>query len=652
MPLTTSSTNGRASDHARASRPVSAPVSTRPARGGGPGAGDTEASRRQARSVAKQQQAAERIAAATAEISAQNAEAAEASRQLTEAMQQISAGAEQASGATQQSLAAMNQVEEQVGRQETTTRQVAELSQALQGLLQETRNGINMLLANVDNASTRQSASVGTISELEKQADEIGEIVKTVAHIADQTNLLALNAAIEAARARQHGKGFAVVADEVRTLAETSERSARQIRDLIDEVRESVTVIASGVQSSAETARGEVEKGKTITDQLETIRADMGSIMAGATEMAGAAVQAQAATGSAKARSEEIAAAAEQQSAACEQSLQTVNQQTGALRQSEQAAEALAEVSETLRSSTDITKSAEDVASTAEELSAAVEEINRAAAQINTAISEINSGARTAAEKAQQTSEAVTTIEQGAQLSATRGAAAVERADAILELLGANKVSVDSMIQAIGQAARDGIENVRKVSELEQISRRIDKIVDAIANVSIQTNMLAVNGSVESARAGEFGKGFAVVSTDIRNLARDSADNADRIKDLVKSVQDRIVEVRGDLEETSRQALAEVEAAKVTTERLSEIERDMQQVRAGNDEVRESAQSIAGTLGEVKSGLEQIATAANQAEQLAGQASTAAREQAQGAEELAAAVEEIAALADELQNAG
>jgi methyl-accepting chemotaxis protein len=70
-----------------------------------------------------------------------------------------------------------------------------------------------------------------TITELEKQADEIGEIVKTVAHIADQTNLLALNAAIEAARARQHGKGFAVVADEVRTLAETSERSARQIRD-------------------------------------------------------------------------------------------------------------------------------------------------------------------------------------------------------------------------------------------------------------------------------------------------------------------------------------------------------------------------------------------------------------------------------------
>jgi methyl-accepting chemotaxis protein len=220
----------------------------------------------------------------------------------------------------------------------------------------------------------------------------------------------------------------------------------------------------------------------------------------------------------------------------------------------------------------------------------------------------------------------------------------------MLALLVSNKEAVDAMITAIGAAAQAGAENVRRVGELEQISRRIDKIVDAIANVSIQTNMLAVNGSVESARAGEFGKGFAVVSTDIRNLARDSAENADRIKDLVKAVQDRIVEVRFDLEETSRLALAEVETAKATSGRLVEMERNMRQVRAGNTEVRERANVIATALAEVKTGIDQIAAAANESDQLAGQASTAAREQAQGAAQLAQAVEEIAALADELQN--
>jgi methyl-accepting chemotaxis protein len=643
MPLT-STAAGRSADTSRA-RP-SAAARARPARGG-----DSDANRRQARWVAKQQQAAERIATATAEISAQNAEAAEVSRQLSELMQQIAAGAEEASGATRRSLAAMNQIEERAGRQEQGTRQVAELSQALQALLNETRNGISNLLGNVESASARQTTSVVTITELEKQADEIGEIVKTVAHIADQTDLLALNAAIEVARARQHGKGFAVVADEVRTLADTGERSARQIRDLIGEVRTSVTEIAGAVRTSAETARGEVEKGKAITSRLETIRADMGTIMTGASEMAAAAEQSKRSAASGRQRSEEIAAAAERQSAACEESLRTVARQTVALRQSEQAAEALAEVSETLRSSTGIAENADEVTSAAEELSAAVEQINRAATQINVAINEISAGARAAAEKGRQTAELVSRIEQGAQLSANRGGYAVERADVILDLLGTSKQAVGSLIEAIGQAARADTENFRKVSELWQISRRIDKIVDAIVNVSIQTNMLAVNGSVESARAGEFGKGFAVVSTDIRKLARDSADNADRIRDLVRALQDRIVEVRAGLEETSRRSLAEVESAKATTARLEEIERDMRKVRGGNDEIRESAVQTVGVLAEVKTGLEQIASSAHQAGQLAAQLSTAAKEQAQGAEELAAAVEEIAALADELQNA-
>jgi methyl-accepting chemotaxis protein len=217
-------------------------------------------------------------------------------------------------------------------------------------------------------------------------------------------------------------------------------------------------------------------------------------------------------------------------------------------------------------------------------------------------------------------------------------------------LLAANKAVVDEMIAAIGAAATQSGESVRQVVELDMISRRIDKIVDAISNVAIQTNMLAVNGSVESARAGEFGKGFAVVSTDIRNLARDSAENAERIKDLVKEVQDRIAEVKVDLEETSRQASDEVERAKQMTARIDEIADGMREVKTGGESVLEASRAIAISTGEAKKGLDQIATASNQADQLSISAVAAAKQQQQGSEELAAAIEEISALADELQN--
>jgi methyl-accepting chemotaxis protein len=163
--------------------------------------------------------------------------------------------------------------------------------------------------------------------------------------------------------------------------------------------------------------------------------------------------------------------------------------------------------------------------------------------------------------------------------------------------------------------------------------------------------MLAVNGSIEAARAGEFGKGFVVVATDIRNLAHDSAENADRIKDMVKGVQDQIGIVARDLDEIVSTAMAEVEKAKATTINLVTIETDIAAVEAGCAEILTASNEIAAAIGQVKKGVEQIAGAAQEADKAAAEAASASKQQSQGAEELSAAIEEIASLADELQSA-
>jgi len=222
---------------------------------------------------------------------------------------------------------------------------------------------------------------------------------------------------------------------------------------------------------------------------------------------------------------------------------------------------------------------------------------------------------------------------------------------AIRQLLGVNKTTVDALIANVLSASEASKVSVRQVKELELVSRRIDKIVDAITTVSIQTNMLAVNGSIEAARAGEFGKGFVVVATDIRNLAQDSAENADRIKDLVKAVQDQIGVVGRDLDEIITTAVAEVEKAKATTTNLVTIETDIGAVERGINEILAAATDIGAAVGQVKRGVEQIASAAQEASKASEEAASAAKQQAQGAEELAAAIEEISSLADELQSA-
>ena len=213
-----------------------------------------------------------------------------------------------------------------------------------------------------------------------------------------------------------------------------------------------------------------------------------------------------------------------------------------------------------------------------------------------------------------------------------------------------NKEHVNGLIYSIFTSVEATRTSNQQIKDLALVSRKIDKIVDAITQVSIQTNMLAVNGSIEAARAGEYGKGFVVVATDIRNLAHDSAENADRIKDMVKGIQDQIGLVGRDLDEIMSAALSEVDKAKTITSNLNSMEGDIAAIEKGNSESVGATQEIVAALAQVKVGVEQVSTAATQAEQAAEQAATAAKQQSQGAEELSAAIEEIASLADELQS--
>jgi methyl-accepting chemotaxis protein len=92
-------------------------------------------------------------------------------------------------------------------------------------------------------------ATAATVVGLSGMSERIGVFAQTIARIARQTHLLALNAAIEAARAEEHGEGFAVVADEVRALAAEAGTSARDVAELVSELRAGIDAAARAMQS-------------------------------------------------------------------------------------------------------------------------------------------------------------------------------------------------------------------------------------------------------------------------------------------------------------------------------------------------------------------------------------------------------------------
>ncbi|HEY5583311.1 MAG TPA: methyl-accepting chemotaxis protein [Ruminiclostridium sp.] len=603
-----------------------------------------------ARTLAKQQQLAERIALATEQIASGIEEASSSAEELGTTMQQISKGANETASAAEQSRTAINQVDKASVVADKNASDSLERAEIAKDIIGNTSNDIELMIKGIKESAETSMESVKLIGELEKQSNEVGEIVQAVVRIADQTNLLALNAAIEAARAGEHGKGFAVVADEVRNLAETSEKSARDIKELVNEIQSNVKIVVVDIETSGKAANEEVEKAKQTTADLVKIDEEVILVMKGLTEVSQNAVDAKEGAVEFLGIAEQIAAAAEQQSSAAEEIEKSIQMQNRAFNELNAASGDLAQMAEDLKASTDAQKSSESLAAASEELSANVEEGNSTAGEILKAMQQIASGAQEQGDLTEKASVFAEKLAVAARQMSERAGFSAGKIAELQRLLESNKIALDNMMSGISSSAQTSMVAAKNIKSLEETTRRIDKIVDAIVNVTIQTNMLAVNGSIEAARAGEFGRGFSVVAVDIRALANESAENTDKIKDLVRGIQNQIQRVSADTDLSSKNSFAEVEKSKKTTHNLNIIEDSMIKMLAGANEIQKGSEESQVALEQARKGVEQIAAAAEEANSAARQASVAAAEQAKGMQELSEAIEDISGLADELQN--
>jgi methyl-accepting chemotaxis protein len=533
------------------------------------------------------------------------------------------------------------------------TRSEAEASRrrtdAAQALLADAAAQITTSARAIERNARRQDASVEIISELEHRAKDIGEVTQAVSRISDQTHLLALNAAIEAARAGDHGRGFAVVADEVRALAETSDRNAQTVKGLANDIQNDVRGVVASVKDTAETSIAEAKAAALVVEALDARRADMQRIAEGSEDVLTAALEAERAAGEAQKGAEQVASAAEQQSAAAGEAQSAVQQQAKSLEQGQVAAQNLAKLAERLRKGNAGASAAEQISATSEELSATIQEMTSAASQIMAAVEQINRGAHQQASATHQASAALGQIEKSAKHAQEMASEASERVKKIEAALVSGREAVEKLMNGVVEAVAKTRTSALTIGKLEGIGRRIEKIVDAIALIAVQTSMLAVSGSVEAARAGDEGRGFAVVAGDIRTLAGESADNVDRAKDSVRGILDRVAALKRDLELSIMTGEVEVPNNLAVLSSLGKIDAELGNLSAANGTVLRGADLILSSASQTAAAARQIASAAEEAGNASRQAATASAEQAQGAEDLAAAIEEIAALADALK---
>ncbi|NGQ96841.1 HAMP domain-containing protein [Brevibacillus sp. SYP-B805] len=283
----------------------------------------------------------------------------------------------------------------------------------------------------------------------------------------------------------------------------------------------------------------------------------------------------------------------------------------------------------------------EQVAASAEELSASMEQTTDTTNQIACSIQEVARGAETQRIGAEKGVHTMQELSNGIQRVAETAAVVAEASELTAREAEQGNEAIQ---QAVGQIKliHDAVSDLASVIRvLGERSQEIGLIVEAINSISAQTNLLALNAAIEAARAGEHGRGFAVVADEVRKLAEQSQESAGRITALIAIIQadtTRAVEV---MDTGSR----EVETGMRVVEKAgAAFDRILQAAQRAAAQVQE----VSAAASQMSAGSRQVTAAVDEMMQIAVATEENARMVAAASEEQLAAMEEIAGTADSL----
>ncbi|MGE7837940.1 methyl-accepting chemotaxis protein [Viridibacillus arvi] len=278
-------------------------------------------------------QSTEHVAASSEQLTAIAEETSKATEEITNSIQLIANGSEESTNSLQESAQSLEEVTLAIQNLAENAADVSEVGAMIMTQAQQGNLYVEQTVKQINSINQKVNESGDVLRLLDSSSNEIGEISKVITDIADQTNLLALNAAIEAARAGEHGKGFAVVAEEVRKLAEQSQRSSKQISNLIKDIQlnmsrstESMNHVKVEVQDGLNIVSKTDTSFKEIVGELENMKekvtdmaATVEEMSASAQEVAATVINNSHATKEASEHSQRVAATTEEQLAAMQE---------------------------------------------------------------------------------------------------------------------------------------------------------------------------------------------------------------------------------------------------------------------------------------------------------------------------------------------
>ncbi|WP_370224601.1 methyl-accepting chemotaxis protein [Cytobacillus sp.] len=288
------------------------------------------------------------------------------------------------------------------------------------------------------------------------------------------------------------------------------------------------------------------------------------------------------------------------------------------------------------------------VSSQSEELSQSAEEVKAGSQQVASTMQELASGSEAQATHASNLSSLMETFSDNMQEVSSSGEAVFESSRKVIGMTEKGSQLMSASIQQMSIVDRIVQDGVEKMKGLDAQSQEISKLVSVIKDIAGQTNLLALNAAIEAARAGEQGRGFAVVADEVRKLAEEVTVSVEDITGIVSSIQTESANVADSLQGGYKEVEKGTSQIKTTGETFTEISTAIHEMAGSIQSITEKMETMAGKSQQMGAAIEEIASVSEEAAAGIEQTSASSQQTSSSMEEVSRSSEELSQMAEEL----
>ena len=282
-------------------------------------------------------------------------------------------------------------------------------------------------------------------------------------------------------------------------------------------------------------------------------------------------------------------------------------------------------------------RTAENVSSSAHQLSSVSEEIAVSAGHMANAMAEVSHGAETQVHQLHEVDDTLTTVRNTSGEVKARADEVHELAANIERSAGEKRVEIERALGILADVKTSVEQAAGEVAALTTAAADITRFVHAVSQIAEQTNLLALNAAIEAARAGEAGRGFAVVADEVRKLAEQSQRAAQDVVQITGHVTTRVTTSARAMESGAQHVVEIERVSREIDEALRIITDAAGRTRSAASGVSKAAEQNAGAVASASAGLDAIGKTAENHAAAAQEVNASTEEQSAACEEMTSA---------------